>query len=84
MSSNTAVVETETEGAKSLIDDNISGRLVQIDNPVGISEAVCEILGHPEKTKALENSAKSFAMKRFSIDKMISSTERVYEEVLDR
>lgn len=82
MASGNAIVSTTTEGAKELLENDFSGKLVPIENPVKLAEAVCEVLEDSEKSDLLGKNAQKFARENFSLEKMISETERLYKETL--
>jgi glycosyltransferase involved in cell wall biosynthesis len=82
MASGTAVISTTTEGAKQLITDNLTGKFVPIDEPVKLAEAITEVLKDKEKRELFEQKAREFALENFSLEKMISATEKLYQSVL--
>lgn len=82
MTSGTAIVSTRTKGAEELLKNDFSGKLVPVENPVELAIAVCEVLGKPEKVNLFGKNAQEFARENFSLDKMISETENLYERVL--
>lgn len=77
-----AVVSTETDGAKELLQDNFSGRLVKIKEPFELSETICDLLKDDGLCESLGKNAQKTALEKFSLDRMIEQTEKVYEEVL--
>lgn len=81
MASAAAVVATETEGAKELLENERTGRLVPVQNPVKLSEAICELLIDKQKSKILGERAQIAAEDRFSLQKMIDETERIYKSL---
>ncbi len=80
MASGTAVVATETEGAKELLPDH--ELLVPIQDPLMLAGKICMLLGDPQKRERLANNAKSFAHDNFSLNRMIDETENLYHELL--
>jgi L-malate glycosyltransferase len=82
MAGGTAVVAAETEGAKGLIDDDFSGRLVPVKNPVALAAAVVELLEDAEKREIYGRNARKSAGENFSLERMIDETESLYREVL--
>lgn len=82
MSNETAIVATETEGAKELLQKGESGLLVQIKNPLEIAKAIETILENPQKRESFGKNARNFAQNNFSLDKMIDQTELLYRELL--
>lgn len=80
MASRTAIISTETEGAKELLENDFSGKLVPIENPVELAKAVCIVLEDSEKSDLFGKNAQKFARENFSLEKMISETEKLYEQ----
>lgn len=81
MASGCAVVSTETEGAKELIENEKSGMLTPVKNPAKLAETICELLENQEKIKELGENAQKTAKENFGLDRMISETEKVYQEI---
>lgn len=81
MANKTPIVATETEGAKELLQNNFSGKLVAVKNPVQISEAVCEILSDKNLSETLGKNAGQTAARKFSLERMIEEAEKVYGEI---
>ncbi len=83
MASGTAVVSTETGGAKELIKDGESGLLAAVKDPVDIAAKVCELLEDEKKRNEFGSTGQRAAKENFSLEKMIGKTEQVYREVLN-
>ncbi len=81
MTSGNAIVSTETAGAKELLSNDFSGKLVSIENPVKLAEAVCEILEDSEKCEIFGKNAQGFARENFSLVRMIDETEKLYKSI---
>lgn len=79
MASGTPVVATDTEGARELFG-NISKR-VPIEDPVKLAERISELMSDETKRKVLADEARHSALQRFSLDRMIDETERLYLDV---
>lgn len=77
-----AIVSTETDGAKELLQDNFSGRLVKVKEPFELSETICDLLKDDGLGESLGKNAQKTALEKFNLDRMIEQTEKVYEEVL--
>jgi glycosyltransferase involved in cell wall biosynthesis len=82
MANKTPIVATETEGAKELLRNGETALLVPIKEPLKLAEAVETLLENPEKRETFADKAKSFAEKKFSLEKMIERTENLYKEIL--
>jgi glycosyltransferase involved in cell wall biosynthesis len=81
MASGTAVVATETGGAKQLIEDGITGKLVPIKEPVRLAEAIGEILDDENLCRTLGKNAQAIAKEKFGLERMVKETERLYMEL---
>lgn len=82
MATGTAVVATETEGAKEIIRDGQTGLLVKVRDVAALAEAVCELLSGEERRQRIGQSAREDVRLRFSLDRMVDATERIYRESL--
>ncbi len=82
MASGTAIVAAETDGANELLQNNFTGKLVPIDEPLKLAEAVAELLSDQKKRENLGANAQSSATRKFSLEKMIDETEKVYRNTL--
>lgn len=76
------VVATATDGARSLIDDGVNGLLVPIGDVRALAAAVSSLLGDDERRRKLGAQARHSARERFSPERMVEATVRVYEEAL--
>src|SRR6185369_2627830 len=75
MAAGTAVVATETEGAKEVIEDQKTGILVPIGDVNRIAEAVITLLENPGEIGV---HAREVANARFSLKRMVDEIERIY------
>lgn len=76
MACGTAVIATETHGAKELIDNK--GLRVPVNDPVKLAAKVTELLADPEKRRTLAAEMMRTAHEKFSLDRMVTETERLY------
>ena len=83
MTTGTAVVATETEGAKEIIRDGETGLLVKVRDVGALADAMAKLLGDEQTRQRLGRSAREEVRLRFSLDRMVDATERIYEESLD-
>ncbi len=75
-----AVVATETEGAKELLRDR--ELLVPIKDPVKLADRAGELLADAPTRAALGQKLQKLAIENFSLQRMISETERLYLDIL--
>jgi glycosyltransferase involved in cell wall biosynthesis len=83
MNCGVAVVATKTEGACEIIENEKTGLLVEVDDVEAISDAVESLLKDELKRKAFGNAARRVVRERFSLEKMIDETEKVYQEAIE-
>ena len=84
MASGCAVVATETEGAKEIIEHEKSGILTAVKDPVKLAGSVSALISDEEKRIEMSVSAQKRAAANFGLEKMILRTEEVYKELIDR
>jgi glycosyltransferase involved in cell wall biosynthesis len=84
MISGKAIVASETDGAKELLEDNLSGKLVPVYEPAKLAEAIGELLENKNLQMILGTNARKIATDKFSIEKMIDETESIYKELLNK
>ncbi len=77
-----AVVATRVVGNIELIQDGVTGRLVEPQNPTELAAVILDLQSKREKLRALGEAAKSMALTRFSYRAMVKSYEKTYEKLL--
>jgi glycosyltransferase involved in cell wall biosynthesis len=82
MASGTAVVATMTEGARSIIADGATGRLVNVGDVEALAASVCWLMSNDEERSRLATQARLAARERFSLERMVAHTEQIYLEAL--
>lgn len=82
MASGLPVVAAASEGALEIIEDGFSGKLVPVDDPESLAQAINDLLDDPLERSRLGRNALLAARERYSLARMASDTERVYREVL--
>ena len=83
MASRVPVVATMTAGAREIIDADKTGLLVPIGDAEALADSICELLDDPKAREHLAVNALYAARERFSLDRMVARTERVYQEALE-
>jgi len=76
------VVATATEGARSLIEDGVNGLLVPVGDVRALAAAVSSLLADEGRRHKLGARARDLGRERFSPERMVEATVRVYEEAL--
>lgn len=82
MASGKAIVATETESAKELLEDEKTGKIVAVKQPVELAEAVQEFLSNKKLRQIFGENARKIAREKFSLEKTIAETEKIYRTVL--
>jgi len=82
MAAGLPIIATASEGALEILEDGVTGKLVSIDDPEALAEAISDLLEDPLECSRLGHNALNVARDRFSLARMASDTERVYREVL--
>jgi len=80
MASGTAVVATETEGAKELLKEK--EMLVPVKNAVKLAERICFNLEDHDRRRIAGLHVQRLARENFSLNRMIDDTEKLYKEIL--
>ncbi len=76
-----AIAATGTEGANELLQTDVSGKLVPVKSPMGLAEAIAELLRSEELRAKLGANAQKRAGEKFNLERMIDETEKVYRSV---
>lgn len=82
MACETAVVATQTEGAKEIINDGKTGLLVPIGSTEAIAGSVTQLLQNSAQRAALGKCAAEDVRNRFSLERMVTATEDLYRASL--
>lgn len=79
MANKIAIVATETETISEILEDNETGLLVPIKQPVQLAEAVNRILSDEDLKIRLVAKARNSVEERFGLEKMIDEVEKIYQ-----
>jgi glycosyltransferase involved in cell wall biosynthesis len=82
MASRTAVVATETAGAREIVRDGETGLLTRIGNPNELAGAIQSLLGDEASRLRIAAAAQRDVAERFSLERMIDETEKIYRASL--
>jgi glycosyltransferase involved in cell wall biosynthesis len=83
MASQTAIVATETEGAKEITQPGETGLLVPVRDVDKLAAAVLELLDDKGRRVRLGRSAQQSVVTQFSIERMIDETEAIYRAEIE-
>jgi glycosyltransferase involved in cell wall biosynthesis len=80
MAAGCAIVATETEGAKELLDEE-TGKHVAVKNPVELGRAISDFLDDETARSQFGANAQKRALEKFGLEKMIDETVKIYEDL---
>ncbi|HEX7174714.1 MAG TPA: glycosyltransferase [Pyrinomonadaceae bacterium] len=84
MACGAAVVATATDGSRELIEDGVTGLLTPVGDAGALAAAVLRLLRDESLRASLGDRARRLARERWSVERMIDETERVYLEALSQ
>ncbi len=76
------VVATRVGGMAELVRDGVTGFLVPSNDPQHLAEAIQKLLDNPELRHRMGRAGRAKALKEFTLDRMLTETQAVYEEVM--
>jgi len=76
-----AVVATAAGGIPEAVEDGVTGRVVPVRDPARVAQALLDLLGDPERRRAMGEAGRRRFLERFTADRMVEETLRVYEEL---
>jgi len=76
-------VATAVEGNLEIVEDGVSGLLVEPRNPSAIAKGITVFLDGPDKLQFMAAKAKERVINNFSFSKMISNFDRLYKELIE-
>lgn len=82
MAAGRPMVATSVGGNPELIRDGETGFLVPTRDPQAIAEGLQRIIDDPALAKSMGLQAKARMAERFSVEAMVSETERLYDELV--
>ena len=83
MAAGVPVVATASDGAREIITDNQTGRLVPIGDADELAKRIIVLLGDSAERKRLADNARRKAAEDFSSARMIAETENLYSQILN-
>jgi len=76
------VVATDVGGVRELVADGETGFVVPAKDPEALAKGVCAVLSDANKMKEMGRKARERAYPRYSIRRLISDIENLYEELI--
>jgi glycosyltransferase involved in cell wall biosynthesis len=74
------VIASRVGGLIDLIEDGKTGYLVAPENPKVLAKKIIDVLDNPAQAKQVGQTARQIISEKFSLDRMASATEKVYEQ----
>jgi len=81
MASGLSVAATATEGAREIIDHEKTGLIVGVGDYEAMAASVLHLLEDKDERASIGKLARKQARERYSLDRMVEATEKVYFEV---
>ena len=83
MAAGLPVVTTATDGAREIITDEEAGLVVPVGDHEALAASVLRLLKDEDLRARLGRRASAIARERFTLDRMVDATERVYREMMN-
>ena len=78
------IIATRSEGAREILEDGVTGKLLRSGSPEELADAIVSLLDDEENRRRLAIQALEVVRDRFALESMVSATEQVYESLLAR
>ncbi len=82
MAAGAAVVATDVGGTSEAMSSGVNGLLVKPGHPASMAAAISRLLDEPAFARWLGARARQTIVDRFSLDRMVSATEALYDRLL--
>jgi len=84
MAAGRAIIATDVGGNSVAIEDGKTGYLVPPKNPDALADKIVHLLSSPEKRQKFAEAARNKFYAEFSVERMVSKYENIYEEALSK
>ena len=81
MATQTPVVATEIGGMPEIVDDGVTGRIVEPGNPQALADATIEIISNPERARAMGIAGRSKVLQCYCWSKIAESLVDTYTDI---
>jgi starch synthase len=82
MANYTAVIASDIPGPNAVMEPGKSGLLVPKQNPEALANAIIELLGDPEKAKAMGRRGRELVETKYNWKTIVKQVIALYDEVL--
>ena len=73
------VISTDVGGIPEMIEDELTGLLIKPADPQALAQGILELLDDKKLIDRITGKAKQTIEQKFSLAKMISETEKIYQ-----
>jgi glycosyltransferase involved in cell wall biosynthesis len=84
MAAGVPVVATLSEGAREILEDGQTGRLISIGDIEATARSISELMSDTQASERLKANAERAVRERFSLERMVDATEDLYRKVLNQ
>ena len=77
------VVSTRVGGVPELISDGVEGFLVAPRDPEQFADRILRLVGNPQLAEAMGRAGRARALRDFTVEAMVRSTQRIYDGLLE-
>lgn len=82
MAAGAPVVATATAGAREILTDEVTGRLVPVGAPAKMAAAILELLRDERARRRLGDEGRQTVRAHYTVEQMVGDTEEVYREAV--
>lgn len=82
MAAGAAVIATSVGGNVEVVEHGVTGLLVPPKDPEALAEAIVRLLENPELARGMAEAGRQRVFERFSAERMVTQTERLYASLL--
>jgi glycosyltransferase involved in cell wall biosynthesis len=73
------VVASDVGGIPEMIEDGVTGLLVEHDNPMALAAAIVRLLLHPDEAERMARAGHDLVHERFCVELMVKAIEEIYD-----
>jgi D-inositol-3-phosphate glycosyltransferase len=83
MACGTPVLACNVGGVSEVVEDGVSGWLVEADDPQAFADRLSQALHDRDRSRAMGASARKRAERLFSRDQIVDQYERIYRQAME-
>ncbi|HAX68412.1 MAG TPA: hypothetical protein DCY14_02295 [Anaerolineae bacterium] len=72
------VIATPVGGVMDVIEDNVNGFLVNVNDANGLAQKMAEVLSQPEKREAVARSGREAVLSQYTLEKELQANLKIY------